>query len=152
MKSVKIEYSGVKLEIPDFLYSLWPHSMPVSQWPTYCGSGDGIGDWLVPDSIHGVRVCPACFIHDIDWAISKREYRCFMVANNRFRRNLLAIVSPQLSGGDYLDAYAKINLYWAVVSSPIGWANFAPESTNPFQNSIVRDRLNRLARANMGIA
>lgn len=151
MTTSTIIYAGAILEVPDFLVDLWPHELPLSDWPTYCGAGDGLGDRIVPDSIWGARVCPACFIHDIDWAIADGSYRAFQAANNRFKRNLVALTDAQLYSQVRIAAKIRCNTYWLVVSSPVGWRNYEPSGSDPYTNPVVKDKLFRLARAKLRI-
>lgn len=137
--------------MPSFLVDLWPYDLPLEDWPTYCGAGGGIGDWLVPDVIWSARVCPACFIHDIDWAIADGSYKSFQEGNDRLKRNLMALTGAQLPKGVRLVANIRCNTYWLVVSSPIGWMNYKPCGTDPFLNPVVDDRLKRLGRPSLGI-
>ena len=87
-----IRYLGATLVIPAFLPPLWPYQMPIEKWPTFCGAGDGIGDKIVPDRIHGVQMAPACFTHDIEWAVTPNTLKAFMLANWHFLRNCLALI------------------------------------------------------------
>lgn len=148
---IKIKYAGAALEISAFLGPLWPFDMLLDDWPTFCGAGQGFGDWLVPDTIYGVRVAPACLQHDVEWAIADGSYKAFMTANCRFRRNLGAMVKIQLTGWRRSLAVARCNTYFLVVSSPIGWANFDPGSTDPYKNEAVRAKIKRLSQAALGI-
>ena len=159
MEIVQINYAGALLEAPAFLAEknhragpLWPFDLPLAAWPTYCGAGDGLGDWLVSDTICGVRVCPACFIHDIEWAIARRSYRGFQDANNRLLRNLNALTAAHhLAGVKAAEARTRAGLYWAVVSGPFGWLNFEPTGQDPDTNPVVKAKLQRLARAKLGV-
>lgn len=145
-----INYLGAALEVQSWLKPLWPYDMPFGNWPTFCGAGDGIGDWLVPDEIDGADISPACLVHDLDFATLPRKWWLFQQANNRLYCNIIALIDTQIVDKQQLsNAYKKARRYWIAVSL-FGWFHFAPESENPWQNSIVRDRLNRLAKAQIG--
>ena len=146
-----IEYAGAGLEIPSFLVPLWPYNMPLHSWPSYCGVGNGLGDWIVPEKMRGAIVSPACFVHDIMWAIADGSWWQFQFTNNIFRRNCEALVFAQLQGWDCLMANIRCELYWIAVSSPIGWSNHNPAGPDPYKNPVVREKLNRLARRHLGI-
>ena len=151
MKTSKIEYYGATIEVVDFLPPLLPQDLPLSLWPTFCGAGEGIGDLLVPDKIGGVIVSAECLDHDISWAISPNTYAAFQAANNRFFKNIISRIFAELNGKELAKALGRCIAYWFVVSSLIGWRNFEPCGENPWTNPVVRDRLNRLARANYGL-
>lgn len=145
-----INYLGAALEVQSWIKPLWPYDMPFDNWPTFCGAGDGPGDWLVPDGIDGADISPACLVHDLDFATLPRKWWPFQQANNRLYCNIIALIDTQIVDKQQLaDAYKKARRYWFAVSL-FGWFHFSPESENPWQNSIVRDRLNRLAKAQIG--
>jgi hypothetical protein len=64
-------------------------------FPKCCGAGDGIGKLIVPDSIYGLKVSAACFIHDDDWENAEPTWDAFHSANSRFLTNLLAIINTK---------------------------------------------------------
>lgn len=141
-----IDYRGATLEAPDWLAPLWPHDLHMDNWPSFCGAGEGVGDWLVPESLYGACISPACFIHDIDFACNPRTRSAFQSANNRFARNIEALVAVQLTGAQRYFATAGAVRYWFFVTM-FGWKHFNPEGINPWQNKTVREKLNRLAKS-----
>jgi len=78
-----------------------------------CGPGRGLGDRLVPESLLGLRITPACAIHDWMYQHGKtlddKEF-----SDRVFRQNMFRIVR---AGGGPL-RYARYSLamayYWAV--------------------------------------
>ena len=148
MKTVRITRYGAQLEVAEFLEYLIPDEddLPLTMWPTFCGAGDGIGDRIVPDTIDGICVSPVCLDHDCSWAISPNTYAAFQAANNRFFKNLVSFLWSRLDGWQLVRALGRCTLYYAAVSSWIGWRNFSPAGEDPWSNPIVRDRLSRLAR------
>jgi len=92
MKYIEINCQGAFLAIPEFLRPLWPYQLPLDKWPSFCGAGDGIGDWLVPEKIHGVCISPACFIHDVEWALSPDTITEFFASNWRLLCNARALI------------------------------------------------------------
>jgi len=64
-----------------------------------CGPG-GIGDWLVPDTIYGLSIKPACQVHDWDYRFgeghSEEERK---KADKRFLTNMLQIINEH--GGNF---------------------------------------------------
>ena len=146
-------YQGATLSLPGFLIPLLPPRLPLCRWPTYCGAGEGLGDILVPDFIKGACVGPACLIHDLDWALCSPTFREFSLANFRFFRNLLALCAIQLPWHSLPLAYLRCLWYTGVVMS-VGWPIFlssAEGPISPYRSATVRDRLNKLAWADMGL-
>jgi hypothetical protein len=153
MSRATIIYHDAELSAPEFLVDLWPHDMHLEMWPTYCGAGDGLGDWIVPDKIRSANVRPACFLHDVDWALApSRSAQYFVISNYYFWCNLRALVKVQLTEGtgQYKMALHLCNLYAAVVTCPLGWKNFQPEGTTVWDaNPTVQQKLHRLAMASL---
>ena len=63
-----------------------------------CGPG-GIGDLLVPDTVYGLSIKPACQVHDWDnrhakQASKKHRKSC----DKRFKKNMFIIVDYNTSG------------------------------------------------------
>ena len=146
-----IECHRAQLEVHIWLVGLWPQHLPLRDWPTYCGAGNGIGDWLIPDDFGPAHISPACFIHDLDYALLPREWWPFQQANNRLYSNIVELCKVQCVTNEEL-AKGKRNAmrYWIAVSV-FGWRHFTPGDPNPWKNPTVRDRLNRLAKAQAGL-
>lgn len=142
----------IEVNGPEWLSEVWPADMPLRNWPTFCGAGDGIGDFVVPDRVRTAIVAPACFIHDIEWATGdiKNPYD-FVMSNVHFYFNLRAMCSGQLTGTKLRIALHLCGVYALVVTSPIGWRNYEPCGKDWKTNVIVKDRLKRLARAHLGL-
>ncbi|HAR38590.1 MAG TPA: hypothetical protein DCS09_08505 [Porphyromonadaceae bacterium] len=158
MKHVKINCHGAMLIIPEWLRPLWPYQLPFNKWPSFCGAGDGIGDWLVPEKVHGVCISPACFIHDVDWALSPYSIREFLAANWRLFCNAKALImisdlpwaKKQMAisrvAGLYLVAVSTIGtLYFEGILDGDEWDGI--EISNP----TVADRMRKLSRAALDI-
>ncbi len=67
----------------------------LSAFPDCCGAGNGLGEWVVPERVYGLRISPSCFIHDDDWEEAPPTWDAFRAANSRFLDNLLAQVETQ---------------------------------------------------------
>lgn len=146
MAYTTIDCFGSQLEVQDWLAPLWPYELALEDWPTFCGAG-GIGDLFVPDELCGVNISPACFVHDIDFAVLPREWWEFQQANNRLYCNMIAVLNSNIQNKKQLaKAKREARWYWIGVSV-FGWKHFTPENPNPWSNPVVRDRLNRLDKA-----
>lgn len=64
----------------------------IEDFPDCCGAGNGIGTILVPDTMYGLRVSPACYIHDYDFDKMPPTWEAFHIANSRFLHNLISII------------------------------------------------------------
>lgn len=62
-------------------------------FPDCCGPGRGIGQLVVPERIWGLRISPACYIHDDDWDTAPPSWDAFRAANSRFLENINNIIS-----------------------------------------------------------
>ena len=149
MDIVTVSTYGAELQMPHWLSELWPDEkiLPLSRWPTYCGAGSGIGDWLVPDRIYGVRIPPNCLIHDLDWATADGSRRAFTESNSRFRKNLRAFTAVHVPEEVARGAWCRCWLYYVAVST-VGWKHYQNSvvpGVDIYKNETVRDRLARLA-------
>lgn len=145
MQRTNIIYNDIKLRMPTFLAYVWPRYLPTIDFPTYCGAGDGLGDLLVPDSIYGMRVAPACLIHDIDWLVSSGTYAGFSRDNRRFLKNLLSIWRSNSSIFPVLRYIGCWRYYFAVQF--FGYRNYAPvnyDKNNPLSTPAIKEKLLKL--------
>ena len=143
MNYVVVRYAGIELEMSEALAAQWPFELPLSKFPTFCGIGHGVGDALVPDTIFGARLCPACLIHDFDWAYVNNTRQEFLVTNKRLLKNLISCVNFQLYGSEL--GLAKVVVYgYYVAVSTIGWLRFKfPTilSTNTLKTTSIESKI-----------
>ncbi len=71
-----------------------PH-LHVQDYASYCGAGTGIGDLIVPDTMWGLPISPACYIHDEMWAMSDGSWIHFHLSNSIFLHNLISLIDSQ---------------------------------------------------------
>lgn len=94
--------------------------------PNCCGAGEGIGNILVPENTLGLRISPACFIHDYDFKFAEPTWEAFHAANSRFLHNLISIVqvTSESSVLRHLRLYRCVTYYNAVdtVGNKVFWA------------------------------
>lgn len=157
MKHCQINCHGAMLTIPEFLRPLWPYMLPLDKWPSFCGAGDGWGDRLVPEKVHGVCISPACFIHDVDWALSPDSVTGFLASNWRLLCNARALImASNLPWWRKQMAVARVAGLYLVAVSTVGTLYFdglldgdewdGIEISNP----TVADRMRKLAKAAYG--
>jgi hypothetical protein len=104
----------------------WPHTT-FSGFPECCGIGrvGTVSQDIVPESILGLKVSPACFVHDWMFTYSPKNYQNFHYANSVFLVNLLQINEQR--GGNWLKKAIRkpVILGWfAAVSSSAGVTAF----------------------------
>ena len=152
MITVNIEHDGITLMVPTFIKDndLWPYQLPLQSWPSFCGAGEGLGDYIVPDHICGINISPACFIHDCEYAVNDHNWMAFYSANDRLRKNIKSIVDTKLHGHDRIAGHAIADEYYLAVMM-FGWPNFTPDATikNWFESKIMKSKLHRLAMADL---
>jgi len=86
IKTVHLE--GVPLLAPmDFE----PAAESFAGYPSYCGAGDGWGDRLIPETLLGLSVSPACHIHDKTWDRWQGVVG-FLLGNALFLVNMISII------------------------------------------------------------
>ena len=150
LKYVSINCHGSMIEVYAFLRPLWPFELPLDRWPTFCGAGDGFGDWIVPDTFHGECVSPACLQHDLDWILCENSISGFLRSNFRLYRNLRSLALPKLSGITRLRAELDCVIYFAAVST-VGKKFFKADPDDrivvedPLDHPTVQSKLRRLA-------
>lgn len=153
---INYTYLGATLEIPEFLLHLWPDDLALESWPTYCGAGGGIGDWIVSDHICGVYVSPCCFVHDLDFSLLDNTWADFFAANMRFYTNLRALVYALADREKYSNWRIEMGcLKFFVGVMTFGWRHFKRSANpvgNPLDNATAKDKLHRLALATLGVS
>jgi len=153
MNYVKIACWGAILTVPDFLARVWPYDLLPEEWPTFCGSGPGLGDAIVPDSIHGVRISPACLVHDVEWAISPNTFPEFMGANGRLFLNSVALImASDLSTWQTIRAMNRAMTAYLTAVCTVGvlffsWFSNRHEAIDPLNHPIVKARLRQITEA-----
>ena len=89
MKTELTEFDGIKLVIPSEGFE-WPCSTFVN-FPPCCGPGNGFGNLIVPETILGMPVSPACYVHDWMFRNLEKTWINFHAATSIFHTNLTQI-------------------------------------------------------------
>jgi len=111
---------AVLLIAPDTIE--WP-TIYTDEFGTCCGPGE-FGDKFVPDTMWGLRVSAACYVHDFMWSVCEPTWSEFHYSNSVFLHNLLSII--EVNGGflKYLRSYRAVTYYMAVDTAfKVFWAN-----------------------------
>ena len=92
-----------------------------SQCPDCCGPGNGIAEKIIPETMWGLCISPACYVHDHSWSLAKPTWGGFHAANSMFLHNLMAIVQTRSKSTflKHLRLYRCVT-YFDAVDSDIG--------------------------------
>jgi hypothetical protein len=122
LNTIKENFDGVELVRPlgDFM---WPH-VTFDGFPTCCGAGP-VGDKFIPDTIHGINVSPACWVHDQMWTIAEASWGDFHYSNSILLLNLSFIIQAKSRNRAMCDLrLARAATYWlgvSVAGSSVFW-------------------------------
>lgn len=96
--------------------------LPEAQRQGRCGPGEGLGDKLVPDHILGVKITPACSIHDYMFKTMDGSYKNFKSSNRVFLYNMYRLIERESDSWNPLLKYARRALarfYYRRVAGPV---------------------------------
>jgi lysozyme len=126
METKLVLFSGVPLVIPVIFGTPMEFAKPsFCDYPSKCGAGVGIGDIIVPETMYGLSVSPACDIHDAMWDIAEPSWIEFHQSNSIFLSNILSIIHHRSSSItlEHLRNYRAVTYYNTVntIGSKIFW-------------------------------
>jgi hypothetical protein len=94
--------------------------------PDCCGPNSGIWELVVPESIFGLRISPACMVHDDCWKYCEATWSDFHQSNSMFMTNGRSIILAKtksvylrrlriysLACGFFLLTFGGAPLFWA---------------------------------------
>lgn len=125
MDTVTHIVEGIELIMPVWVRDYaWPN-IPLEQFKHCCGSGDGIGDLIVPEKILGMKVSHVCYIHDRMWDLAEASWTDFHASNSVFLHNLIEtiVIKSNSPASRRLRLEQALNYYTAVdtVGARIFW-------------------------------
>ena len=114
-----VKFDGVPLMVPII------NGKPFDDWaadtckdyPSFCGAGSGIGDWIVPDRIWLLKVSVACHIHDLCWELAEPTSKDLVEANRVFLSNLMAIIKAKSNWFTRILRNQRAMIYYTAVDS-----------------------------------
>ncbi len=124
MTTTTTTFDGTTLIVPAANDFVWPHPS-FSGFPECCGPGPGVGNKAVPESILGMKVSPACWVHDWMWNNGENTWSNFHYSNAVFLCNLLEI--NEARGGNVILKTLRKPLilgWFTAVASIVGARNF----------------------------
>ena len=103
----------VSIIAPDDIF--FTHSDPMD-YENCCGSGDGLGEKLVPDTIWGLKISLACFVHDDMFERGEGDWKVFHQSNSVFLKNIISLIHAYSKSFilKHLRLYRAISYYNAV--------------------------------------
>ena len=142
MDTSTILIEGCELIIPTSIKKFWPTQIAIDDFPSFCGAGNGFGDRIVPEKTIGLKVSPACFVHDLSWEICELSWAGFHQSNSIFLHNLQQIIINRSSS----EILKMIRLYRAVtyfnavdsVGAHFFWER--KETLDPRKNPVVQEK------------
>lgn len=123
MKFVERNFDGVNLLVPDHPDFFFP-VQTFKGFPTCCGAGKS-GDKFVPDTLLGLSISVACWIHDRCFSTMRHTWKNFYLANLIFYKNATRINTAHSDSCTVMFArQAMITAYTAGVNTLVGAYNF----------------------------
>lgn len=118
-----IVVDGARLFLPFGISMTRKH---LDDFPDSCGPGQGIGELVVPEHFLGLRISPACHIHDLSWSAANACWGDFHVSNFIFLANMLSLILSRSSLWPFVDSFRMWQAlkYFQAVSSREGSAIF----------------------------
>lgn len=112
-----VGFKGVQIPIIAPINIEFP-SLYVANYTSHCGAGKGLSDVIVPETLWGLKVSPACFVHDFMWDEASPTWNDFHISNSVFLRNILSIVECNSASSilKRLRMYRAVTYYNAVDS------------------------------------
>ncbi len=91
-------------------------SVYLNDYGSYCGAGKGFGDVIVPETVWGLTISIACYVHDKMWEDALPTWEAFHASNSIFLRNIISCIRVQ-SRSSFLKSlrmYRAVTYYNAV--------------------------------------
>ena len=82
----------IPLLMPEILAKNWPDQVLLSEFPSYCGAGEGLQEKAIPETFYGQSQSHNCFIHDITHTIFKPTRNSFHLSNMMLLQNCLSTI------------------------------------------------------------
>lgn len=95
MKTKEVRFDGdLHLVVPDHPDFQWP-APSVLRFPPCCGPEKWNERYYIFDEVYGLRISPACFVHDVMWDLAEPSWGDFHYSNSIFLHNLLSIINTR---------------------------------------------------------
>lgn len=131
---------GVPLFMPAFVDEHFP-TLPMEEFPHFCGAGTGLAEKLIPDHILWLYVSIACWIHDCMFCLSSPTKENWFVANGLLVLNMFMLII--VKGSKWMvvpRCTVAVPYFWGVMTST-GWDVFTNrkrlEDYDPYQDKTL---------------
>lgn len=95
MKTREVRFDGdLFLIVPDDDAFSWPADS-VLEFPACCGPEKWNSKFYIFDKLFGLRISPACWVHDWMWDICTATWQNFHYSNSVFLHNILSIINTR---------------------------------------------------------
>lgn len=95
MKTREVRFDGdLYLIVPEHDSFYWPANS-VLEFPACCGPEKWNERFYVFDKMFGLRISPACWVHDRMWELAMPSWQDFHYSNSVFLHNLLTIINTR---------------------------------------------------------
>jgi hypothetical protein len=135
---------NLNLVMPKFMAINWP-SLPLDEFPNFCGAGSGIGEILVPDTFYGLSMRHNCYIHDGCFTLLPPNKKNWHLANSIMLINNLTTIRER--GNRFIKPFRNIRAmhYFEAVESNIGWRCFTDRTWinnyDPYKDEVMIELL-----------
>lgn len=86
------QVEGIPLLMPEILALNWPDHLPLSDFPNFCGAGEGLQEWIIPETFYFQSQRHNCFIHDVTHTIFPPTRAGFYMSNQILLSNCLSTI------------------------------------------------------------
>lgn len=108
----KLEITKLGLTAPNSFFET--DSATLAMMAGGCGPGK-IGDWLVPDTVYGLSIKAACFIHDYMYAIGTTSQEK-ETADQIFLNNMLLIIGKETTTLPFIGRHLRSLRRWRAMT------------------------------------
>jgi len=138
---------GVPLFMPELLDAHFP-TVPLEEFPKFCGAGGGIAERVVPDHVLGLSIAPSCWIHDCMFCMLSPDKDNWFIANGILILNIFMLII--VKGSNWLvvpRCIFAVPYFWAVMTG-IGWRCFTNrkwiDDYDPFKDEALRHKFKQV--------
>ena len=138
---------GVPLFMPELVDKNFP-TLPMDEFPRFCGAGEGFGEKIVPDRILWLYISIACWIHDIMFCLLSPDKNNWFIANGVLLLNIFMLIIVKGSKAMVVPrCMIAVPYFWAVMTST-GWKIFTDRNVqkeyDPYTDHVLLKKFARV--------
>lgn len=138
---------GVPLFMPDIVDKNFP-TLPVDEFPHFCGAGEGIGEKIVPDHILWLYVAVACWIHDVMFCLLSPSKENWFISNGTLILNIFMLIIVKGSKAMVVPRCVVALPYFLLVMTKAGWDIFTnrkiKEEYDPYADNELLNKFKKV--------